>query len=90
MQWAPFPDNPQLCFTKWDTVSAECLHFAPLLPQRNSSYGHPGFSQKRGVWAKPGRNPVFLGALGATAWSLLRITRILELVVMVAQPCEYT
>lgn len=33
---------------------------------------------------------MFLGALGTTARGLLRITRILELVVMVAQPCEYS
>lgn len=33
---------------------------------------------------------MFLGVLGTTARGLLRITRILELVVMVAQPCEYS
>lgn len=33
----PFPRQSTTLFTKWDTVSAECLHFAPLLPQRNSS-----------------------------------------------------
>lgn len=24
--------NLQLCFTWWNTVSTECLHFSPLLP----------------------------------------------------------
>lgn len=32
----PFPENPQLCFTKGNTVSAKCLLFAPFLSQRNS------------------------------------------------------
>lgn len=33
----PFPENPQLYSTEWITVSTECLHIAPFLPQRNSS-----------------------------------------------------
>lgn len=68
--WASFPENPQLGFTKWNTLSTECLHFVQLLPQRNSSYGHPGLSQKSGVWAKPRRSPGFLRRIGGCSSAL--------------------
>lgn len=68
--WASFPEDPQLGFTKWNTLSTECLHFVQLLPQINSSYGHPGLSQKNGIWAKPRRSPGFLRRIGGCSSAL--------------------
>lgn len=77
--WAPFPENPQLCFTKWSTVSSECLHFAPLLPREILPRGTLAFPRKVASWAKPERSPMFLRSTGGYSWALLRIAGILKL-----------
>lgn len=60
-------------------MSTECLHFAQLRPQRSSSRGHPGSSQKSGIAAKSGRGPGLLGSSGGCAPRFQTTTGILKL-----------